>query len=183
MHISLDGYMAGPQREMDWIKFDDDLWDYVGKITDDADTAIYGRTTFQMMESYWPTAAEKPTATKHDIEHARWVNKAQKIVFSRTMEKSHWKGTNFKKEIDHDEIRTLKNTAGKNLLLIGSGSIVHSFMKLDLIDLYCININPVLLGNGLPFFKDLRGRQNLKQVEQKKFSCGVIGFKYEVTRN
>ncbi len=183
MHTTLDGFMAGPKGEMNWIKFDDDLWDYVSKATDNSDTAIYGRTTYEMMESYWPTAAQSSTATNHDIQHANWVNNAQKIVFSRTMEKSAWKGTIFKKEINYSEIRDLKNQAGKNLLLIGSASIVHSFMNLDLIDEYWININPVLLGQGLPFFANGRSRQDLKEMEQRKFDCGVTGLSYEVIRN
>ena len=98
MHSSLDGFVAGPNGEMDWICFDNELAEYVGKVTDDADTALYGRITYDMMESYWPTAAESPTATKHDIEHANWVNNAVKIVFSRSLEKTDWKNTRIIKD-------------------------------------------------------------------------------------
>src|SRR3979409_1602991 len=85
MHTSLDGFVAGPNGEMDWIKVDDEMFEYVGKRTNGADTALYGRVTYQMMEGDWPTAADRPNATKHDIEHSRWYNKVAKIVLSRTM--------------------------------------------------------------------------------------------------
>src|SRR6185295_1864698 len=91
MHTSLDGFMAGPHGEMDWITFDEELADEVGKITDNADTALYGRITYDMMESYWPTAAEGPTASRHDVQHANWVNNALKIVFSKSLKETNWK--------------------------------------------------------------------------------------------
>jgi dihydrofolate reductase len=93
MHVSLDGFVAGPNREMDWIRFDDELVDDVAELTATADTALFGRVTYQMMEGYWPTAADSPTATKHDIDHARWVNHAPKLVFSRTLEKVEWENS------------------------------------------------------------------------------------------
>jgi len=180
MHTSLDGFVAGPNGEMDWIRFDEELADYVGKITDSADTALYGRITYEMMESYWPTAAESPTATKHDIEHANWVNNALKIVFSRTREKTNWKNTMIIKDDIAEKIADMKNQPGKNLLLIGSASITHVFMQHNLIDEYWINVNPVLLGEGTPLFTNISDRVNLKLVQAKTFAHGVVGLQYEV---
>ena len=85
LHTSLDGFVAGSNGEMDWIKLDDEIFDLVGKFTVEADTALYGRKTYQMMESYWPTAADKPDATKHDIEHSQWYNKVNTVILSRTL--------------------------------------------------------------------------------------------------
>jgi len=182
MHTSLDGFVAGPNGEMDWIRFDEELADYVGKITDIADTALYGRITYEMMESYWPTAAESPAATKHDIEHANWVNNALKIVFSRTLEKTDWKNTMIIKDDIAEKIAEMKNEPGKNLLLIGSASITHVFMQHNLIDEYWINVNPVLLGEGIPLFKNISDRVNLKLMQAKTFDHGVVGLQYEVDR-
>jgi dihydrofolate reductase len=182
MHTSLDGFVAGPNGEMDWIRFDEELADYVGKITDSADTALYGRITYEMMESYLPTAAESPTATKHDIEHANWVNNALKIVFSRTLEKTDWKNTMIIKHDIAEKIADMKNEPGKNLLLIGSASITHVFMQHNLIDEYWINVNPVLLGEGIPLFKNISDRINLKLIQAKTFDHGVVGLQYEVDR-
>src|SRR5258708_2542026 len=119
MHTSLDGFVAGPNGEMDWIVFDEELADDVGKLTDGADTALYGRITFQMMESYWPTAGQNPTATKHDIEHSNWVNNALKIVFSKSLKKTDWENTRIISDNITEEIPEIKKQPGKNLLLIG----------------------------------------------------------------
>jgi dihydrofolate reductase len=85
MHISLDGFVAGLNGEMGWIKADEEIFNYAGKRISEGDTALYGRVTYQMMENYWPTAADKPTATRHDIEHSKWYSKVHKIVLSKTM--------------------------------------------------------------------------------------------------
>src|SRR5215212_2707551 len=144
MHTSLDGYVAGPNGEIDWIVFDEELADEVGKITESADTALYGRITYEMMESYWPTAGESPTATKHDIEHSNWANNALKIVFSKSLKKTNWKNTRIISDNITEEIAEIKKQPGKNLLLIGSASITHFFVKHNLIDEYWINVNPVI---------------------------------------
>ena len=85
MHISLDGFVAGPNGEMNWIKLGEEIFDHVGKRIGETDTALYGRATYQMMENYWPTAGDKLNATKHDIEHSKWYKNVQKVVLSKTM--------------------------------------------------------------------------------------------------
>ena len=162
MHVSLDGFVAGPAGEMDWILFDNAMGDYVGSLTKDADTAVYGRITFQMMENYWPTAAGQPGASSHDKQHATWVNEALKVVFSKTLKKSDWNNTRF---FDHDiagTIAQIKNKPGKNLLVIGSASVAHTLIQAGMIDEYRINVNPVVLGTGIPLFKNIQGRIGLK---------------------
>ena len=72
MHITLDGFVAGPKGEMDWINIDDEIFEYAGKQTDSADTALYGKNTFLMMNGYWPSAASQPNASKHDVQHSNW---------------------------------------------------------------------------------------------------------------
>ena len=85
MHMSLDGFVAGPNGEMDWIKVDEEIFDYVAKRISESDTALYGRVTYEMMENYWPSAGDKPKATRHDIEHSKWYKKVHKVVLSKTM--------------------------------------------------------------------------------------------------
>src|SRR5919107_1196405 len=87
-HVTLDGFVAGPNGEMDWINIDDKMFDDVGQLTNDADTALYGRVTYEMMDSYWPTAADQPGASKHDVEHSRWYNQSLKVVFSKTLKQT-----------------------------------------------------------------------------------------------
>lgn len=85
MHMSLDGFVAGPNGELNWVKIDDELFNHVGKRIGKGDTALYGRVTYQMMEDYWPTAADKPNPTKHDIEHSAWYKNVHKVVLSTSI--------------------------------------------------------------------------------------------------
>jgi dihydrofolate reductase len=179
-HVSLDGFVAGPHGEMDWIQVGDDaLWDYVTALTADADAAIYGRVTYQMMESYWPTAADNPGATKHDLDHARWVNAATKLVFSRTLTSVSWQNTRLISDGIAEVIEAEKRQPGKNLLLIGSPGLAQSFMALGLIDEFRLNVNPVALGEGLPLFARRPERIGLTLAGVTTFASGVVGLCYE----
>jgi len=181
-HVSLDGFTAGPQGEMDWIKLDDAMFDLVGTFTDKADTALYGRVTYEMMDSYWPTAGDKPKASKHDIEHSQWYNKVEKIVLSKTM-----KGTVKPKTtiISNDiaaQITKLKNKAGGDILIFGSPGAARTLMADNLLDEYWLFVNPIILGQGIPFFADLKMPTHLKLVSSQTFDCGVAALQFSVVR-
>jgi dihydrofolate reductase len=177
-HISLDGFAAGPNGEMDWIHVDDEMFDYVGQLTGDADTALYGRVTYQMMDGYWPTAADQPGATNHDITHGNWYNNSHKIVFSKTLTSTSGNSRIISGNIK-EEMESLKGQPGKNLLMIGSPGIAHTFMQLDLIDEYWLYVNPVILGDGIPLFKDISTKAALKLKDVKNYNGGVVGLNYE----
>ena len=179
MHVSLDGFVARPDGALDWIQFDDQLADDVAALTATADTALFGRVTYQMMEGYWPTAAESPAATKHDIDHARWVNHAPKIVFSRTLEHVEWANSRIVRDHIPDEIARIKQQPGKNLLMIGSTATAQTLMNLGLIDEYRINVNPVVLGSGVPLFAGLQDPLKLRLVHAKSYTSGVVGLHYQ----
>src|ERR1044072_8465055 len=117
MHISLDGFVAGPNGEMDWIKVDEEIFDYVGKRISEGDTALYGRVTYQMMENYWPTAADKPKPSRHDIEHSKWYKNVHKLVLSQTMKNAGLTNTTIIKDNLSDVINEIKQQAGKEILL------------------------------------------------------------------
>jgi dihydrofolate reductase len=114
--------VAGLKGEMDWIKVDDAIFDFVGTMTDQADSALYGLVTYQMMESYWPKAGEKPNASKHDIEHSKWYNTVSKIVLSKTIKETGLNNTKIISENISDNINKLKHQDGKNILIFGSPS-------------------------------------------------------------
>lgn len=183
MHTSLDGFVAGLNGEMNWIKFDDELFDFVGSMTDKADTALYGRVTYEMMQSYWPTAAEQPNASKHDKEHSAWYNKVSKIVLSKTMNEKGLDNTTIISDRLADNINKIKNQDGKNILIFGSPRASHSLLAQGLIDEFWLFVNPVLLGQGIPLFKNVVETTQLKLIESKTFSCGVIALHYEKDRN
>jgi len=180
-HISLDGFVAGPGGEMDWIKFDDELFDYVGKRIGKTNTAIYGRVTYQMMESYWPSAAQKPDATKHDIEHSKWYETAHKIVLSKTLKRDGLNNTTIISDNLSERINEIKQQPGNEILLFGSPSATHSLIQLDLIDGYWLFVNPVVLGKGIPLFTDIKHKINLKLLPTtRQFKCGVTELNYSM---
>src|SRR3954470_22449464 len=93
IHLSLDGFAAGSNGEMNWIHVDEEIFDYVGTLTDAADTALYGRVTYEMMEGYWPEAGNQPDASDHDVQHSRWYNSVNKIVLSHSLQGKDLKNT------------------------------------------------------------------------------------------
>jgi len=183
MHTSLDGYVAGPKGELNWAKLDDEIFDFVGTITDKADTALYGRVTFEMMQSYWPTAGNKPNASKHDKEHSAWYSKVSKVVLSKTLSEEGLENTTVICDQLADNINKIKEQDGKNILIFGSPSASHSLLSLGLLDEFWLFVNPVLLGEGIPLFKGLTEKTKLKLLETKTFSCGVIALHYETNLN
>jgi dihydrofolate reductase len=196
MHISLDGFVAGLNGEMDWIKVDEEIFDFVGKRISEGDTAIYGRVTYQMMENYWPTAADKPAATRHDIEHSKWYSKVHKIVLSKTLSPDSYRETNTKIISDNlsdsiNEIKQSPSSSGgrgnKDILLFGSPTATHSLIQLNLIDGYWLFVNPIILGRGIPLFADInpdnyRDKIKLKLLTSRPFNCGVTELNYIVDR-
>jgi dihydrofolate reductase len=180
LHTSLDGFIAGPNGEMDWIKLDDELFDLVGTFTNEADTALYGRVTYEMMESYWPHAADQPNATKHDIEHSSWYNRVNKVVLSKTMKDATIDKTIIISDNVAAEIEKLKNQEGKNILIFGSPSAAHTLMEHNLIDEYWLFVNPILLGEGIPMFSKIKNRVDLEMINVVRFACGITGLNYRV---
>jgi dihydrofolate reductase len=178
MHVSLDGFVAGPNGEIDWVQFDDALVEDVQNLVNTADTALFGRVTYQLMESYWPTVSDSPTATKHDLDHSRWLNPAPKIVFSRTLRNVQWTNTRIVKDHIAEEIARLQKQPGKNLILFASPTLGSTFMDLDLIDEYFFNINPIILGKGKPLFREQSEMHKLKLLGSKIYGNGVISLRY-----
>jgi dihydrofolate reductase len=182
LHTTLDGFVAGPNGEMDWIKLDDEMFDLVGTFTNEADTALYGRVTYEMMEGYWPTAADQPNATKHDKEHSTWYNRAKKVVISKTMRGQDINKTTIISDNVATEIEKLKNEEGENILIFGSPSAAHTLMEHNLIDEYWLFVNPILLGEGIPVFSKIKNRVDLEIVNVVRFDSGVTGLNYRVRK-
>lgn len=178
MHTSLDGFVAGADGEMDWIKVDNEIFEFVNKRLEHCDTAAYGRVTFEMMEAYWPTAAEQPHATEHDVEHSAWYSKIPKVIFSKSLEKTEPNMIVIK---DHLAARIidLKQQPGKEMILFGSPTIAHALMHEDLIDDYWLFIHPILLGKGKPLFKGFQPNSQLKLLKSTAFRNGVVCLHYE----
>ena len=182
MHISLDGFVAGLNGEMDWITVDEEIFDYVGKRISEGDTAVYGRVTYQMMESYWPTAGDNPKASRHDIEHANWYKNVHKVVLSKTMNDAGLTNTKIISDNLSDRINEIKHQPGSEILLFGSPTATQSLIQQNLIDGYWLFVNPIILGRGIPLFVDIKEKIKLKLLDTQQFTCGVTELNYTVDR-
>jgi dihydrofolate reductase len=180
MHASLDGFVAGPNGEMDWIHVDDAMFEYASQRTREADTALYGRVTFEMMNSYWPTAAARPDASKHDIEHSEWYNRVLKVVVSKTLTGTNLANTRIVSDNVTGEILNLKRAPGKEILMLGSPSVAHTLMSQRLIDDYWLFVNPILLGKGIALFKDIAQPVKLQLVTSARLDSGVLCMHYRL---
>lgn len=178
MHISLDGYVASKSGALDWVTVDQKLFTHIGHRINEGDTALYGRITYRMMESYWPTAADKPNATDHDREHSKWYKDVRKIVLSNTLNDEPDSHMNVVKGDIVTQINALKQTDGPDILVFGSPRATHSLIEHDLIDGYWLFLNPILLGEGIPLFRNVKEKTKLKLMGTRQFENGVVELKY-----
>jgi|SRR5450432_3794635 len=160
---------------------DDEIHQHYNDLLSNADTLIYGRTTYQLMESYWPSIVKNPTGNKPTDDFAVLIDNISKIVFSRTLKNVDWKNTKLKKEVIKEEVLELKQQGGKNIL-VGSPSLIVALTQLDLIDEYQLGVQPIVLGSGLPLFKNVKDRINLKLLKTKTFGSGAVALYYEPTK-
>jgi dihydrofolate reductase len=160
---------------------DEEIHQHYNDLLRNADSLIYGRITFQLMESFWPSVVKNPTGNKPMDEFAVLIDDISKIVFSRTLKSVDWKNTKLKKEVVKEEILDLKQQAGKNIL-VGSPSLIVALAQLELIDEYQLGVQPIVLGSGLPLFKNIKDRIDLKLLNTKTFGCGAVTFYYEPTK-
>ena len=160
---------------------DDELHQHYNELLSNAGAIIYGRVVYQLMESYWPTVVKDPTGNKPMDEFAVLIDNISKIVFSRTLKHVDWKNTTLKKEVIKEEILELKQQAGKDIL-VGSPSLIVALTQLGLVDEYQLGVQPIVLGSGLPLFKDIKDRIDLKLLKTKTFGCGAVFLYYEPTK-
>jgi dihydrofolate reductase len=165
---------------------DDEIHQHYSDLISNAGLLIYGRTTYHLMQSYWPTVVKNPTGNKPTDDFAVSIDNASKIVYSRTLKNDDptitgWKNVELKKEIIKEEILELKHQAGKDIL-VGSPGLIVALAKLDLIDEYQLGIQPTVVGSGLPLFKNIRDRIDLKLSKTKTFKCGAVMLYYESTK-
>ncbi len=180
MWITLDGFIAGPNNEMNWVAdhYDEAMGNYENDLVSAADTLLLGRVTYESFAGAWPYVPDNPSASEGEKEYARKLNAMRKIVFSRTLEKVEWNNSRLVKEIIPEEIENMKQEQGRDIVIYGSASIVQTLTNLGLIDEYQLLVYPVVLGSGKLLFKDIKDRVNLKLLQAKTFPSGVVGLYY-----
>ena len=177
--ISLDGYFAGEDGNIDWHMVDDEFNEFAINQTSEFRGIIFGRTTYELFESFWPVALKDPKTSPEDRKIAQMIDDVWKIVFSKSLKQASWKNTKLYHEIDPKEVKKWKQYDGKDIAIFGSGTIVQQFANLGLIDEYRILFNPVILGKGKPLFKDVK-QQNLKLVSTRSFKNGNVLLTYQL---
>jgi dihydrofolate reductase len=182
VHTSLDSFVAGPKGELDGFDAGEENLEFVCKLTEEADTALFGRISYQLLNNYWPTAKGLPNASKGAIAYSNWYNNAKKIVISMTMAEETLNNRTVISGNISNEIIEIKEQTGKNILIFGSPAVSQLLMQLDLIDSYWIFINPVIFGKGIPLFAELINKSKLKLLDTKQFSNGEIALNYIVER-
>ena len=176
VQMTVDGYIAGPNSEMDWmtLNWDGELNKYVTELTEPVDCIVLGRKLAQGFIPYWASEPEADGAAK--------INSCLKVVFTRTLHRSEWPNTILAKGNLTDEIQKLKSQDGKDIIAYGGATFVSALIQHGLIDEYHLFINPTAIGNGMAIFKDPVHPQNLSLVKARAFECGIVVLNYQPKR-
>jgi len=179
---SLDGFVAGPNGEFDNFVGGEENLEFVSNLTDTADAAMFGRISYELLESAWPTAGSKPNATKNEIKYSHWYNSVSKIVLSRTLSNENLKNTKIISEDILPQINKIKEQPGKDILIFGSPTIVHELFDLTIIDNIWLIVHPVIFGNGIPLFRKGNQVTRFTLSISQQLSNGTLCNKYAVQK-
>lgn len=177
MSVSLDGFIEGPNRELDWQFVDDELHNHFNEQLCAMGAFLDGRVTYELMAGFWPTADTDPSSTPPMVEFARIWRDMPKIVYSRTLKRADW-NTAVVPEVVAAEVMELKAQPGGDLAL-GGADLAATFMRLDLIDEYRLYVHPVAIGQGRPLFQTSDTKISLELVETRTFGSGVVLLHYQ----
>ena len=173
--ISLNGFFKGPDGDLSWAHDDEESDAFAIESNKEGGILLFGRVTYEMMAGFWLT----PYAHELYAEMADGMNKAEKVVFSRTLVKPEWNNTRVVKDDMVEEIKMLKQIRGKDMAILGSGSIVNQLTEAGLIDEYQIMIHPIVLGGGTPILNGIKRKLNLKLISSRVFKSGKVLLCYE----
>jgi dihydrofolate reductase len=175
MNMTLDGFCDHTAMIAD-----DEIHQHYSELLHSAGTLLYGRITYQLME-YWPTLVKNPSGNKSMDEFAVIMDNIPKVVFSHTLKSVEWRTARLAKRDLKEEVLELRQSrnGGSKDILVGSPSLIVGLSQLDLIDEYQLGVQPTVLGSGLPLFKNIRDRVDLKLLKTKSFGCGAVMLYYE----
>jgi dihydrofolate reductase len=176
MSVSLDGFIEGPNRELDWHLVDDELHGHFNEQIGAMGAFLNGRVIYELMAGFWPTADTDPASTGPMVEFARIWRDMPKIVYSRTLERAGW-NTTVVRDVVPEEVMGLKAQPGGDLLL-GGADLAAAFIRHDLIDEYRLYVHPVMIGLGKPLFQPSDRKINLQLAESRTFGNGVVLLRY-----
>ena len=174
--VTLNGYFKGPNGDISWHKDNDpEKNEYAEEGVQSGSTLLFGRVTYEQMASFWPT----PDALKFAPAMAEGMNNAEKIVFPKTLKKASWNNTKILKDDIAEAIKRMKQEPGKDMTILGSGSIITQFSEAGVIDEYQFMVDPVVIGEGTPIFKGIRDKLDLRLTGTRTFKSGVVLLSYK----
>ena len=178
MQMTINGFVAGPNGELDWMgwDWDDELEQYAGELNEPVDTILLGRKMVDGFISHWTNVANEPNDPEYDF--GKKMVDTPKVVFTKTLKKSEWENTNIAAGNLTDEIGRLTSQNGKDIIVYGGANFVSSLITFSLIDEYHLFVNPVALNNGMTIFGDIMAKHNLTLVKATTFSCGIVVLNY-----
>ncbi|MFQ4138605.1 dihydrofolate reductase family protein [Nodosilinea sp. PGN35] len=178
IQLSIDGYIAGPNGEMDWMtwNWDDALKRYTDRILEPVDCIVLGRRLAEGFIPHWAAVADNPNDPEY--EAGQKFTNTPKVVFTKTLGESKWPNTVLAKADLVEDVTQLKQQQGSDIYACGGASFVSALIKNRLIDEFHLFINPVALGQGMPIFQELESKQDLKLVESTRFDCGIVVLNY-----
>ncbi len=179
VQMSVDGFVAGPNGELDWMvwDWDDDLKSYVGQLTESIGTILLGKKMVDGFITHWMEVAGNPDHPEHAAA-VKFVE-TPKVVFSRTLSRSEWENTVIAPGDLAAEVNRLKSQAGKDMIVYGGATLVSALIQAGLVDEFYLFVNPAVLGSGLTIFKDLNQRLDLRLMRSIPFDCSIILLQYE----
>jgi dihydrofolate reductase len=182
VQMSVDGYVAGPNGELDWMtwNWDDKLKDFTSKLHEPVDTILLGRKMTDGFINYWSSVVENPDSPEYPF--GKKMIDTPKVVFTKTLEKSEWPNTELAKGDLSNEVNRLKKKEGGDIIVYGGAGFVTSLIKAGLIDEYYLFINPTALGSGLTIFDGLEKKQDLTLEDSIRFDCGIVVQVYKPSR-
>lgn len=182
MVVSLDGYIEGPNGELDWFADRDPQFErYANEMVDSVGLAIYGRRSYELMASYWPNAEIRPSSAA-DLAFAQKMNALPKVVLSRTLERAEWNNTAIVRDNVKERVMELKQQPGKPVVAWAGAGVVSTLARLDLVDEYRLIVCPVVLGSGTPYFSDQHVKPPLELVRTTQLGRRIVVLCYEPVR-
>jgi len=180
MQMTVDGFVAGPNGELDWMtwNWDDKLKKYVGELTDSVDTILLGRKMTDGFISHWSNVTLDPNNPEYAA--AKIFVDTPKVVFTKTLKSHNWTNTALAKGDLAEEVNRLKEQKGKDIIVYGGANFVSSLVKNNLIDEYYLFINPTAIGKGMEIFNKVEDTMKLKLVNSIAFECGIVVNKYKI---
>lgn len=176
MSVSLDGFVEGPDAELDWHMVDDELHGHFNEELRGMSAFLNGRVTYEMMAAFWPTADTDPSSTRQMVEFAGIWRDMPKIVFSKSLQRADWNAT-IVRDLVTEDILALKAQPGGDLV-VGGADLAASFIRHDLIDEYRLYVHPIVIGQGKPLFRQSDSKIPLELAETRTFGNGVVLLRY-----